>query len=462
MKKLIASFLLLAINAVNGQSFDQVAISAKTDLEASIQQWGDLKEQIVQERQPLQGEESRLKDRAFALRAELDRILRRRDNTDRDLSSLENEVDALDDTNAYMTSLMGEYIRQFDNRLHISERQNYSESVEDAKLTTDDINLSAADRFGIQLKVIEAALSRMENLIGGHKFPGKGVIPGGRLKEGSYNMIGPVVYYYRAEDEDNKSIAGIAARQFGSSQPSVASLGDELDPMIAQFSTEGTGLIPFDATLGAAQRIEAARDSFGEVVKKGGKAMIAILTMAGLALLIAIFKFIEISGVRRARPKDLAFIIDALNEGRTDDALQYAQEIKGPVGALLTAAVNNFDKDKEHVEEILYAKMIEAQPKLERFLPFIAVTAATAPLLGLLGTVMGMITTFKLITIFGTGDAKSLSTGISEALITTQFGLIVAIPALISHALLSRKSKGVISSMERTAIGFINGLPGRK
>jgi len=64
--------------------------------------------------------------------------------------------------------------------------------------------------------------------------------------------------------------------------------------------------------------------------------------------------------------------------------------------------------------------------------------------------------------IASTGDAKSLSTGISEALITTEFGLIVAIPSLIFHALLSRKAKGVISSMERTSIGFINGMPSRK
>jgi biopolymer transport protein ExbB len=458
MKKLIASFFLAAITPVFSQTFDQVAVSAKSDLEASITQLEKLNEQIVKERQPLQAEESRLKDEAFALRSDLERILRRRDNTDRDLSSLQGEVKALNDNNAYITSLMGEYIRAYDNRLHISERQLYSDLVEDAKLITEDINLSASERFKVQLKVVEQALARMESLVGGHTFTGKGVIPGGRLKEGKYSMLGPVVYFSRPED----NVAGIASREFGSMQPSVSSLGPDLNPLISSFSENGNGVIPFDATLGAAQQIEAAQDSFAEVVRKGGKSMIAILGMAGIALLIAIFKFIEISGVRRARPKDLSFIIDALSEGRADDALNYAQKIKGPVGALLTAAVKNHHKDKNHVEEVLYEKMIEAQPKLERFLPFIAVTAATAPLLGLLGTVMGMITTFKLITIFGTGDAKSLSTGISEALITTQFGLIVAIPALIFHALLSRKSKGVLSSMERTAIGFINGLPGRK
>ena len=458
MKKLVSILLLSAFTAASAQTFDSVSVSAKSDLSDSIEQLEALKEQIVKERQPLQADESRLKDEAFALRADRDRILRRRDNTDRDLDSLRNEVDLLDDTNAYMTSLMGEYIRSFDNRLHISESQIYSENVENAKLTTEDINLSAADRFDTQLKVIEQAIARLENLVGGHQFQGRGVVPGGRVQEGTYSMIGPIVYFSRPED----NISGIATREFGSTQPSIASVGEIYDPMITQYSANGSGTLPYDMTLGAAQQIIDAKDTFGEIVKKGGKAMIAILTMAGIALLIALFKFIEISGVRRARPKDLAFIIESLNSGNTDEALAYAQKIKGPVGALLTAAVNNHHKDKEHVEEILYEKMIEAQPKLERFLPFIAVTAATAPLLGLLGTVMGMITTFKLITIFGTGDAKSLSTGISEALITTQFGLIVAIPSLIFHALLSRKSKGVLSSMERTAIGFINGLPGRK
>ena len=458
MKKLVSIFLLSAVSALSAQTFDSVANSVKADLDASIEENEALKEQIVKERQPLQAEESRLKDEAFALRADRDRILRRRDNTDRDLTSLENEVELLDDTNAYMTSLMGEYIRSFDNRLHISESQIYAETVENAKLITEDINLSASERFDTQLKVIEQAIERLENLVGGYQFEGRGVVPGGRVQEGTYSMIGPIVYFGRPED----NVAGIASREFGSSQPSVTSVGELYDPMVIEYTSSGSGQLPYDMTLGAAQQIIEARDTFGEIVKKGGKAMIAILTMAGIAALIAIFKFIEISGVRRARPKDLAFIIESLNNGNTDEALAYAQKIKGPVGALLTAAVKNHHKDKDHVEEILYEKMIEAQPKLERFLPFIAVTAATAPLLGLLGTVMGMITTFKLITIFGTGDAKSLSTGISEALITTQFGLIVAIPSLIFHALLSRKSKGVLSSMERTAIGFINGLPGRK
>ncbi len=458
MKRILTVLLgLFTTLSLGAQSFEQVAASAHGELVQAGDQLESFKEQIVMERQPLQAEESRLKDRAFELRAELGRILRRRDNTDRDLRSLENDVEARKDENDYLTSLMGEYIRAFDNRLHISERQLHAEQVEEAKLATEDINLSAADRFNTQLKVINSAITRLENIVGGHQFSGKGILPGGLLKEGTFTALGPIVFF----SSPNNNASGMASREFGSSQPTTVSLGEELDGLISNFSQNMVGPIPVDATLGAAVQVEASKDTILEVIEKGGIVIYFILALAGIALIVAIFKFIEISGVRRARPQDLSYIIEALNKGNRDDAMQYAQKIGGPVGRLLTAAVESAGKDKDHVEEVLYQQMITTQPRLERFLPFIAVTAGIAPLLGLLGTVTGMITTFKLITIFGTGDAKSLSTGISEALITTEFGLIVAIPSLILHALLSRKAKGVLGSMERTAIGFINGLPGR-
>ena len=114
------------------------------------------------------------------------------------------------------------------------------------------------------------------------------------------------------------------------------------------------------------------------------------------------------------------------------------------------------------MEEVLYEQLIGVQNKLQNWLPFIAITAATAPLLGLLGTVSGMIRTFNVITVSGTGDAKPLAGGISEALVTTLFGLVVAIPALIIHALLSRRCQGVIQNTEKLGLTLVNGLRGEK
>jgi len=131
-------------------------------------------------------------------------------------------------------------------------------------------------------------------------------------------------------------------------------------------------------------------------------------------------------------------------------------------GDLLVSAIEHVDDKREYIEEVLYEKMLGIRTKLERGLPFLALAATTGPLLGLLGTVTGMIATFKAISSFGGGDPKMLAAGISEALICTATGMAVAIPSLLFHAFLSRRAKGIIGSMEQTAVGFVNGVPESK
>ena len=145
-----------------------------------------------------------------------------------------------------------------------------------------------------------------------------------------------------------------------------------------------------------------------------------------------------------------------------DGALKQANALKGPFQKMFSIAVKRSGEGKKMVDEVMYEELLDAQIKLNSYLPIIQVIAATAPLMGLLGTVTGMIKTFKQITLFGTGDAKSLSEGISEALITTELGLVAAIPSLILYAILSRKSKGILSEMERLSSHFINEFPKKK
>jgi biopolymer transport protein ExbB len=147
-----------------------------------------------------------------------------------------------------------------------------------------------------------------------------------------------------------------------------------------------------------------------------------------------------------------------LREGNITEAEHRAKSIPGPAGAMLLEGARNARMPKELLDELMFEKILEVKPVLDRGLAMIGVTAAVAPLLGLLGTVTGMINTFKAITVFGTGDAKSLSSGISEALITTEYGLIVAIPALLLSAFLSRRVSGYLASLERLAINLVNGM----
>ena len=278
-------------------------------------------------------------------------------------------------------------------------------------------------------------------------------MPGGEYEEGTFVTLGPISYFLGTNGQIGLPEAGVT-----SLDPIVSSISSQLQEGISGFVSTRKGIVPIDATLGDAFKIEATRETQLEEIKKGGLVMYPILGLATFAFIVAIFKWFEISSVKQAREQDLRVILQHLKSGEKENAIALAKSVKGPSGALLTAAVTNAEAALDLIEEILYEKMLKTQPRLERMLPLIAVTAATAPLFGLLGTVTGMIKTFNLITVFGTGDASNLSAGISEALVTTKFGLIIAIPALILYALLSRKAKGVLTSMEQTSIGFLNGL----
>jgi biopolymer transport protein ExbB len=217
--------------------------------------------------------------------------------------------------------------------------------------------------------------------------------------------------------------------------------------------------LALDATLGNALKLAALKETLFEKVAKGGPVMVPLLALGAAALIVGLVKWVQLSRVRLASEADLEKVLRHIENGENHTAVAHARNISGPAGDLLAAAIEHVDEKKEYIEEILYEKMLGARTKLERGIPFLALAATTGPLLGLLGTVTGMIATFKLISSFGSGDPKLLAAGISEALIATATGMAVAIPALLFHAFLSRKAKGIIGSMEQMGVGFINGVP---
>jgi biopolymer transport protein ExbB len=194
------------------------------------------------------------------------------------------------------------------------------------------------------------------------------------------------------------------------------------------------------------------------MVRKGGLWVWPIMFLALLSLAFGLVKLLQFA--RLSQPTDawIAAILASLRSGDRDKALQLASEPNHPAGAVMVKLVSISENSADLVEETLYEQLMAVQSKASSLLPVIAVTAATSPLLGLLGTVSGMIATFNLITLFGSGDPKPLAGGISEALITTLFGLVVAIPALILHAFLSRRAQGIVQTTERLGLSFVNSL----
>jgi len=308
------------------------------------------------------------------------------------------------------------------------------------------------EAFNDQLCLILQMLSRLEELGGGLTFPGRASDGSGTVKEGTFLMLGPVAYF-SAKDG---MLAGIANQRLGSLIPIVEPF---LDPRLQQMTSEvfktKTGMIPFDASLGNAKKVEETKETLKQHFLAGGPVMWPMLVLLGFAVLVVVLKWLSLAFTWMPGSKKLAELLTAVAEKDQARAVALASKLSGPAGRMLKAGCERLDQPKELIEEAMFEKMLLSRSQLNRFIPFIGVAAACAPLLGLLGTVTGIITTFKLMTIFGSGDVKVLSSGISEALITTEFGLYIAIPAVLCHSFLNRKAKGISDKMEQIAIRFM-------
>lgn len=451
---LIAFGASFALNAqpANDKAFEMAANEAEQRLEAALAELDQIQQEINEQRPQLGARLDDVEAEALRLRDEASNVARIKAGFDVEVSQLQNEKQSIIDNNNYIQStLLNEYIRRLELTIDPSEIPMYSESIRDTlAFMESEEDVDDATVFTNQLKIIDMSLDRVERVIGGDTFSGPAIVDG-TLKDGTFTLLGPVSYF-----TDQSGMAGITVGML-ENRANIYTL-ELYEPQITGTSNAGSGKLPFDTTDGEALEGITHTITLTQELALGGFVMYPIIGLFALAILIAIFKAIELFRVKAAKSKDIDVILDHLRSNNSDKALAHAKSVGGPVGQMLCSAVENANEDREVIEEVLYETIIKTQPKLERFLAFIAVVAATAPLLGLLGTVTGMIKTFKLITIVGTGDARNLSSGISEALITTKWGLIVAIPTLIMHALLNRKAKGVVGSMEQAAVSFINGI----
>lgn len=184
-----------------------------------------------------------------------------------------------------------------------------------------------------------------------------------------------------------------------------------------------------------------------------GKVIIAI-GLAGL-ILVAIRMTLLILFSSDIQKKTVS-INEEIQRGSIESAIEACKKNLSSASRVIAATLRNIERERDHIEDIISESILYESSRIDRFGSAILVIAAVAPLLGLLGTVTGMISTFDIITEFGTGDPKLLSTGISEALITTKFGLIVAIPMLLLGNVLSSWATRTKNDLERAALSMIN------
>lgn len=278
----------------------------------------------------------------------------------------------------------------------------------------------------------------------------------GILAPGSFAKAGPVMWF-RSADGKSSGLIG----EDRDLRPRLLPLTESAGELEALFKGQPARL-SIDPTLGSAVALNETETDLLTHLEQGGFWAMPILFLALLALLTTIWKALQLARVREFSAAVVQKTLAALDSGKTEDARGALAAVRHPARRVLdrgiTLVTDRPGISRDDVEEGMFEVFLEETPPLQRGLPILAIVSATAPLLGLLGTVTGMMETFRLITVFGTGDAKSLASGISEALITTELGLVVAIPALIAHSLLSRKVQGIKSTMEMTSLAFLNGV----
>lgn len=445
-----AAWLALAAQASGADTNAMAAVAA--GLDASLVELAGLRREIADGKIPLSRELSAAESQLSDARKRNEDARRQLDRRNLDVGAARGEIATREQEKSYVGSLLGEFARSFETRLHIAELARHQAVIEGARLAQENGNLKPAEVFAKQVAVLEAGLKRLEDLAGGDRFEGRAAGGDGLVKKGTFALLGPVAYF---ASEDGK-LSGIAEQRLGSLEPAVQPYADPAYvPITRDFVARGGGPLPFDPSLGGARKIEETQEGVVEHFLKGGAVMWPILGVAILSAFVVLSKWLMFALTRMPAPKRLEAFLQAVRHKDKEAAVRAAQGLRGPAGEMLRAGAGYLDAPKDLIEEVMFEKMLDTKFRLNKALPLVAVCAACAPLLGLLGTVTGIIATFKLITVYGSGDVKMLSAGISEALITTEYGLYVAIPSILAHSFLSRRAKAIIDKMERLGIAFL-------
>ena len=249
------------------------------------------------------------------------------------------------------------------------------------------------------------------------------------IRIGAYNLIsdGQYVVY----DIDNNVVKELPAQPPGRFVDSAAAL-----------QSAQSGFVPFglDPTRGQLLELQIQIPSVEERIHQGGLVGYIIIAIGVIALLLSIERFITLS----------------VTAGKVKAQIKNATANAGnPLGRVLKVYEENTSVDPETLQLKLDEAILKEQPAINARIAFIKIISMVAPLLGLLGTVVGMIMTFQAITLFGTGDPKTMAGGISQALMTTVLGLCVAIPTVLLHSIVQSRSSSVMHILTEQSAGLI-------
>lgn len=300
--------------------------------------------------------------------------------------------------------------------------------------------------------VVNCGLAVMDQTGQMQRFSGSYLDAAGREQNGTLALIGGLTAMYHSKQ-------GTGYLQPGPQGRELMAVGGDL-PWLTKRSVQAYMAgnkeeVPVDISKGSVFAQISREQTWGEWFRAGGFLVWPLFGIAGLALILVAERLIFMLGIRTNSDR----IMNQITHLAENNEWQKCRELcaahqRAPLCRVIDKALDYVGESRQAVENALQEGVLSQLPRLERFLPTLNILAAIAPLLGLLGTVTGMISTFQAITIFGTGEPKVMAGGISEALITTQIGLGIAVPIMFLHHLLDRRVDKIIGDIEEKGAAF--------
>lgn len=415
------------------------------------------RERIAKEKTPLLKAMRAAEDRIIAAETEITRLETAQEESVDNRRKLTKDSEAIRKNENYLKTVARDSLIAYEDGLIPGEKQFLPEKIEPLR---EGLNASAqqagvANTVGVATLLLE----QVQQSLGGYKVTGTSLVDGdNRLVNGTFAFVGPETYFR----PDQGSLAGTVRVREGTGRP-VTYLLPEWKPASAEAFFQGRpGTIFADASAGKALRLKETKGTVWQHISKGGIVSYAILGVGLLALILIVQKIHDLSRMAVDTPEVVHRCLDAMNAGSEKDAVQAVRSLKATTQELFSVGLRYRNEVKEILEERLTAVLLHQRLHYERRLPLLAVIATAAPLMGLLGTVTGMVKTFTLITVFGTGNAGKLASGISEVLVATELGLMVAIPSLVVHGFLSHRIQKNLSLLERYALEFVTATRAEK
>jgi len=418
---------------------------AQADLESALKELAATREKIASEKLPLSKKLSQAEDDLALARKELDSAQRARDMKNLDQSSLKAEIKQREEENTYMLNLLNEFGRNFGEKgIHISERAGHREKLDLAKAAHESTTASHEEKYKASFRIVDAALSRIGDLLGGHSYGGVALDSKGGLVEGKFAQIGPMVLFSSADG----STAGWASEAKGSKETVLkgAEHSKIFGPAFASLMAGGEAVIASDFTMGQALRNYGNKNSIIRTFIHGGPIMWPLLFAAIVAAVVSLERTLFIvSEKRRQNPAQVEQIFTLVENGDRAGAIRVAQSSTDFIARVLGFALSNAELSISHA--ISKASALELK-RFSRGLPILDTIITAAPLLGLLGTVTGMMNTFSMMGGDELGAPAAITGGIAEGLIATAFGLLVAITCLFPNNYLNARIESAQHEME--------------